>query len=180
LKELRAMGEGDQRLHLLDAWQESPFYSDRERAALTWCEAVTRITEGRVPDEVYELARAQFSETELVNLTLAIVAINGRRTASTSPFAPCREATECGAQPRRQTRGPGADKSCGRSRRSCGGAVSALRGAAIFHAAPRGVIGATSTLIFSLAGNIIFSGRPSVPARLAGAVASQAAPLPAD
>ena len=77
VKELRAMGEGDQRLHLLDAWQESPFYSDRERAALSWCEAVTRITEGRVPDEVYELARAQFSETELVNLTLAIVAING-------------------------------------------------------------------------------------------------------
>ena len=58
------MGEGEQRLHLLDAWEESPFYSDRERAALTWCEAVTRITEGRVPDEVYELARAQFSETE--------------------------------------------------------------------------------------------------------------------
>ena len=77
VKELRAMGEGDQRLHLLDAWQELPFYSDRERAALSWCEAVTCITEGRVPDEVYELARAQFSETELVNLTLAIVAING-------------------------------------------------------------------------------------------------------
>ena len=77
VKELRAMGEGEQRLHLLNAWEESPFYSDRERAALTWCEAVTRITEGRVPDEVYELARAQFSETELVNLTLAIVAING-------------------------------------------------------------------------------------------------------
>ena len=72
------MGEGDQRLHLLGAWQEeSPFYSDRERAALSWCEAVTRITEGRVPDEDYELARVQFSETELVDLTLAIVAING-------------------------------------------------------------------------------------------------------
>jgi AhpD family alkylhydroperoxidase len=52
VKELRAKGEGEQRLHLLDAWEESPFYSDRERAALTWCEAVTRITEGRVPDEV--------------------------------------------------------------------------------------------------------------------------------
>jgi alkylhydroperoxidase family enzyme len=67
---------GEQRLHLLNAWEESPFYSDRERAALTWCEAVTRITEGRVPDEVYELARSQFNEAELVNLTLAIVAIN--------------------------------------------------------------------------------------------------------
>jgi AhpD family alkylhydroperoxidase len=77
VKELRAMDVGEQRLHLLNAWEESPFYSDRERAALTWCEAVTRITEGRVPDEVYELARAQFTEAELVNLTLAIVAING-------------------------------------------------------------------------------------------------------
>jgi alkylhydroperoxidase family enzyme len=71
------MGEGEQRLYLLDAWEESPFYSDRERAALTWCEAVTRITAGRVPDEVYEMVRAQFSEKELVDLTLAIVAING-------------------------------------------------------------------------------------------------------
>jgi alkylhydroperoxidase family enzyme len=76
-KERRAMGEGEQRLHLLDVWNESPFYSDRERAALNWCEAVTRITEDRVPDEVYESARAQFSETELVNVTLAVVAING-------------------------------------------------------------------------------------------------------
>jgi alkylhydroperoxidase family enzyme len=76
-KELRAMGEGEQRLYLLDAWEESPFYSDRERAALAWCETVTCITEGHVPDEVYEKARTQFSEKELVNLTLAIVAING-------------------------------------------------------------------------------------------------------
>jgi hypothetical protein len=99
------MGEGDQRLHLLDAWQESPFYGDRERAGLSWCEAVTRITEGRVPDEVYELARAQFSETELVNLTLAIVAINAANRLNIA-FAPCREATGRGAQPRRpQSRG---------------------------------------------------------------------------
>ena len=120
VKELRAMGEGDQRLHLLDAWQESPFYSDRERAALTWCEAVTRITEGRVPDEVYELARAQFSETELVNLTLAIVAINGANRLNIA-FRTVPGSHRGGAQPRRQSRGPGADKSCGRSRRSCGG-----------------------------------------------------------
>jgi len=77
VKELRAMGEGEQRLYLLDAWEESPFYSDRERAALAWCETVTCITEDHVPDEAYEKARAQFSEKELVNLTLAIVAING-------------------------------------------------------------------------------------------------------
>ncbi len=76
-KELRAAGESEQRLYLLDAWEESPFYSDRERAALAWTEAVTLVTQGHVPDAVYEEARAQFSEEELANLTLAIVAING-------------------------------------------------------------------------------------------------------
>ena len=76
-KELRAAGEAEQRLYLLNAWEESPIYSERERAALAWTEAVTLITEGHVPDAVYELARAQFSDEELVNLTLAIVAING-------------------------------------------------------------------------------------------------------
>jgi AhpD family alkylhydroperoxidase len=76
-KELRAGGESEQRLYLLDAWKESPFYSDRERAALAWTEALTLVREGHVPDEVYEQARAQFSEQELANLTLAIVAING-------------------------------------------------------------------------------------------------------
>ncbi|HLH87681.1 MAG TPA: carboxymuconolactone decarboxylase family protein [Xanthobacteraceae bacterium] len=76
-KELRAAGEGEQRLYLLDAWRESPFYSERERAALAWTEAVTLVTDGHVPDEVYAVARAQFSEEELVNLTMAIIAING-------------------------------------------------------------------------------------------------------
>jgi AhpD family alkylhydroperoxidase len=76
-KELRADGESEQRLYLLDAWQESPFYTDRERAALAWTEAVTLVTQGHVPDAVYEQARAQFSEQELANLTLAVVAING-------------------------------------------------------------------------------------------------------
>jgi AhpD family alkylhydroperoxidase len=76
-KELRAAGEGEQRLYLLDAWRESPFYSERERAALAWTEAVTLVTEGHVPDDVYATARAQFSEEELVNLTMAIIAING-------------------------------------------------------------------------------------------------------
>jgi AhpD family alkylhydroperoxidase len=76
-KELRAAGESEQRLYLLNAWDESPFYSARERAALAWTEALTLITEGHVPDAVYEQARAQFSDEELVNLTLAIVAING-------------------------------------------------------------------------------------------------------
>jgi AhpD family alkylhydroperoxidase len=76
-KELRADGESEQRLYLLNAWQESPLYSDRERAALAWTEAVTLITNGHVRNEVYTTARSQFSERELVDLTMAIVAING-------------------------------------------------------------------------------------------------------
>src|ERR1700716_1803041 len=69
-KELRADGESEQRLYLLNAWRESPFYSDRERAALAWTEALTLVTQGHVPDHVYEQARAQFNEQELANLTL--------------------------------------------------------------------------------------------------------------
>jgi AhpD family alkylhydroperoxidase len=76
-KELRADGESEQRLYLLNAWRESPFYSDRERAALAWTEAVTLVAQTQVPDEVYEEVRKQFSEEELANLTMAIVAING-------------------------------------------------------------------------------------------------------
>ena len=76
-KDLRAGGETEQRLYLLEAWRESPFYTERERAALAWAEALTLLTEGHVPDEVYEQARAQFGEEELVNLTLAVVTING-------------------------------------------------------------------------------------------------------
>jgi AhpD family alkylhydroperoxidase len=76
-KELRADGETEQRLYLLDAWRESPFYSERERAALAWTEALTLVTDGHVPDDVYETARAQFGEEELANLSIAIVAING-------------------------------------------------------------------------------------------------------
>ena len=76
-KELRADGESEQRIYLLDAWRESPFYSERERAALAWTEAVTLVTDGHVPDPVYEQARRAFSEEELVNLTMAVVAING-------------------------------------------------------------------------------------------------------
>ena len=76
-KDLRAAGETEQRLYLLDAWRESPFYTERERSALAWTEAVTRVTDGHVPDEVYQSAREQFDEAELAHLTLAIVAING-------------------------------------------------------------------------------------------------------
>src|SRR5437016_14478426 len=75
-KDLRAVGDSEQRLYSLDAWKESPFYSDRERAALAWTEAVTRVADTHVPDDVYELARKQFSEKELADLTLAIATIN--------------------------------------------------------------------------------------------------------
>ncbi len=75
-KDLRAAGEGEQRLYGLDAWEESPYYSDRERAALAWTEAVTNVREGHVPDEVYERARMSFSEKELADLTLAVTVIN--------------------------------------------------------------------------------------------------------
>ncbi|MEO8500977.1 MAG: carboxymuconolactone decarboxylase family protein [Vicinamibacteria bacterium] len=73
----RAAGETEQRLYLLDAWREAPFYSDRERAALAWTEAVTLVSETHVPDDVYDETRRHFSEEELVNLTWAVVTING-------------------------------------------------------------------------------------------------------
>jgi len=75
-KDLRAIGEDELRLYSLDAWQECPCYSDRERAALAWTEAVTRIAGERVPDAVYEHVRPLFSEKELADLTLAVAAIN--------------------------------------------------------------------------------------------------------
>ena len=76
-KDLRAAGENEQRLYGLDAWEESPYYSDGERAALAWTEAVTNIRVGHVPDEVYEHVRKSFTEKELADLTLAITTING-------------------------------------------------------------------------------------------------------
>jgi AhpD family alkylhydroperoxidase len=73
----RKRGEMEQRLYLLDAWRDSPLYSDRERAALAWTEALTVLHETRVPDDAYETLKAEFSEEEQVKLTLLIVAING-------------------------------------------------------------------------------------------------------
>ncbi|OOG45802.1 carboxymuconolactone decarboxylase family protein [Rhodanobacter sp. C01] len=76
-KDARAAGETEQRLYLLQAWREAPFYSARERAALAWCEAVTRLDPVHgISDEVYGEARAQFSEKELVDLDLAVILIN--------------------------------------------------------------------------------------------------------
>jgi AhpD family alkylhydroperoxidase len=77
-KDLRARGETEQRLYMLSAWREAAhLYDARERAALAWAEAVTRLADQEVPDAVYEEARGAFSEAELANLTLAVVAING-------------------------------------------------------------------------------------------------------
>ena len=76
-KDARAEGETEQRLYALNAWRETPFYTDRERAALAWTEAVTLIGETHAPDEVYADVRQHFTEEELVALTVAIVAING-------------------------------------------------------------------------------------------------------
>jgi AhpD family alkylhydroperoxidase len=76
-KDARARGETEQRLYALAAWRETPFFSERERAALAWTEAVTLVAEGPIADVIYEHARRHFDEKSLVELTLAIVAING-------------------------------------------------------------------------------------------------------
>jgi len=75
-KDARAAGETEQRIYALSAWRETPFFTDRERAALEWAEAVTLVAETRVPDDVYEQVRQQFSEEELVELTFAVIVIN--------------------------------------------------------------------------------------------------------
>jgi len=76
-KDLQLEGENEQRMYSLDAWRETSYYTERERAALAWAEAVTNIREGHVPDSVYEEARRHFNEQEIADLTLAVVAING-------------------------------------------------------------------------------------------------------
>jgi AhpD family alkylhydroperoxidase len=90
-KDARAAGETEQRLYTLSAWHETPFFTPRERAALAWTEAVTRIADAPVPEELFREAREQFSEKELVDLTLAIIAINGwNRLAGTFRSEPGR------------------------------------------------------------------------------------------
>ena len=75
-KDARAAGETEQRLYTLNAWRETPFFTDRERAAMEWTEAVTLVSEDHVPDAVYDEVRQHFSEEELVKLTMAVVTIN--------------------------------------------------------------------------------------------------------
>ena len=76
-RDARAQGETEERLYLLDAWRESPLYTERERAALAWTEAVTLVSQTHVPDEVYRQVREHFDEADLVKLTMLVVAING-------------------------------------------------------------------------------------------------------
>ena len=76
-KDARHRGESEQRLYSVSVWRETPFFSERERAALAWTEAITQVSRNQVPDRVYQLAREQFGEKELVDLTLALIAING-------------------------------------------------------------------------------------------------------
>ena len=76
-KDARARGETEQRIYALDAWRETPFFTEKERAALAWTESVTQVSASRVSDKVYEIARQCFDEKELVNITIAIIAING-------------------------------------------------------------------------------------------------------
>ncbi len=88
-KDLQASGEREQRMYSLDAWRECPYYTERERAALAWTEAVTLIADDHAPDAVYEEARAHFNEKEICDLTLAVAAINAwNRLAISSRTAP--------------------------------------------------------------------------------------------
>ena len=87
-RDARAIGEDEQRLHLLAAWRETPCFSERERAALAWTESVTLLAQTGTPDEVFEQVRACFNEEELVGLTLEIVAINGWNRLAVSMRTP--------------------------------------------------------------------------------------------
>jgi AhpD family alkylhydroperoxidase len=87
-KDARAQGETEQRLYALNAWRETPFFTDRERAALEWAEYLTLIAEKGVPDELFERVREHFSEEELMHLTLAVVEINGWNRLAITARAP--------------------------------------------------------------------------------------------
>jgi AhpD family alkylhydroperoxidase len=81
-RDARKLGETDERMHLLDAWREAPLYSARERAALEWIEAITLVAQGHIPDESFEEVRKQFSEKEIIDLTVAAIAINSWNRAA--------------------------------------------------------------------------------------------------
>jgi len=76
-KDARKAGETEQRIYALNAWRETPFYTNRERAALDWTEALTLISENEIPDSLYQATQEYFTENEMITLTMAIIAING-------------------------------------------------------------------------------------------------------
>jgi AhpD family alkylhydroperoxidase len=99
-KDLRALGENEQRLYSLDAWRECPYYTDRERAALAWTEAVTLVAAGHVPDTVYDECRPQFDDRELSNLTLLVATINAwNRLSIAARLAPGGHVSTLGIAP---------------------------------------------------------------------------------
>ena len=87
-KDLRAIGETEQRLYSLDAWRECPYYSERERAALAWTEAVTLVRDGQVPDEIYDQVRPSFGGKELADLTLVVATINAWNRLAIAALTP--------------------------------------------------------------------------------------------
>ncbi|AFD05888.1 carboxymuconolactone decarboxylase family protein [Solitalea canadensis] len=87
-KDLRVKGETEQRLYLLDAWREAPFYTERERAALAWAEAITDLKDGHVKDEVYQEVTQHFSEQEVIDLTFAAITINSYNRVNVAFRAP--------------------------------------------------------------------------------------------
>lgn len=103
-KDARAQGETEQRLYALNAWRETPFYTDRERAALEWTEQLTLIAENEVSDDLYARVREHFSEEEIVNLTLAVVQINGYNRFAKSFRAPAGTYQPAQRHPARVTR----------------------------------------------------------------------------
>jgi AhpD family alkylhydroperoxidase len=100
-KDARANGESEQRIYVLSAWRETPFFNDRERAALAWTESLTQLTEGHVPNAVFEEVRRHFSDEEIVNLSMAVVAINSWNrllTAVPGEYQPTHRNTSATAQ----------------------------------------------------------------------------------
>ena len=97
-KDARAAGETEQRLYAVPVWRETPFYTPRERAALAWTEAVTRLPHGGIPDVMHEEVRRHFTELEVVDLTMAVVTINGWNRISTG--ARRRSSVSCARRPR--------------------------------------------------------------------------------
>jgi alkylhydroperoxidase family enzyme len=87
-KDARAADETEQRIYALSAWRETPFFTPRERAALEWTEAVTRVSDTHIPDDAYETVRAQFEEAELVSLTFAAIVINSFNRLAIASRAP--------------------------------------------------------------------------------------------